>query len=281
MVESAETPIWRYMDLARYALLLTRGLFFARADRFKDPWEGSWGGANLLKFRLDNQQLDQAQLKQAWSAADEGRKAALQGVGVSCWHHSHDESAALWELYLPRGLGVAVQSSIPRVQRALAGAGRPIDPISVVYTPYRDLSLSSDPYTLLGHKRPEFTHEREVRFLLRFRDDESRAMQALAASVEELNSRVIAPGPPRPIVRGLWGYASTDPSLEHRVAPDGVHCATDVAELIDRVVLPAGVSYPTRRAVLDISEANGVPHRIVAESSVDAIPFSSIKVVER
>src|SRR5206468_7964728 len=35
--------LWRYQDLARYIdLLLKRQLFFARADKFEDPFEGKY-----------------------------------------------------------------------------------------------------------------------------------------------------------------------------------------------------------------------------------------------
>ena len=36
--------------------------------------------------------------------------------GVSCWHEGPAGSAALWQLYTARGLGVAVKSTPARVQ---------------------------------------------------------------------------------------------------------------------------------------------------------------------
>lgn len=35
--------IWRYMDFTKFMSLLdTKKLFFTRADKFEDPFEGSW-----------------------------------------------------------------------------------------------------------------------------------------------------------------------------------------------------------------------------------------------
>jgi hypothetical protein len=58
MTTRSQVLIWRYMDLARYALLLSRGLFFARPQSFADPWEGGWGGVDLRRFREQNSTLD-------------------------------------------------------------------------------------------------------------------------------------------------------------------------------------------------------------------------------
>jgi hypothetical protein len=99
------------MDLARYVSLLERGVFFARADTFTDVWEGGFGAADLERFRTDNAHLGVPEFQAAWDDLVAKKDAARSSFGVSCWHKAAHESAALWELYIPRGLGVAVRST--------------------------------------------------------------------------------------------------------------------------------------------------------------------------
>jgi hypothetical protein len=283
MDASGDGRIWRYMDLARYTLLLSRGVFFARADRFDDRWEGSWGGVDLRQFRKRYVELEREPLEQAWNDTEKERLTALRRVGVSCWHKADHESAALWELYLPRGLGVAVCSSISRVQRSLALSNRSITTIAVQYSDYSALELGLEAANLLAHKRPEFAHEREVRFLLTFRDDELDRMASFAEAEEELSQRVIVPGIPRPVVRTFRATVSVgthDPTLDSRVAPNGVHVATDIAQLIECVALSPRVAYPIRRAIIELTEARGLPRQLVRESTMDAIPYSNVRIVD-
>jgi hypothetical protein len=69
-------------------------------------------------------------------------------------------------------------------------------------------------------------------------------------------------------------------TLDSRTAPDGAHIATDVRELIDGVVLSPRVPYATRRAVIEITESKGLQRQIVRGSTVDAIPYSAIQIVD-
>jgi hypothetical protein len=276
------SPIWRYMDLARYALLLSHGLFFARAKSFTDPWGGGWGGGDLRRFQEENRALDRPAFDAALRRAMSARNDALRRHGVSCWHQSDHESAALWELYLPRGLGVAVRSSQEQLRDAVEASSRSLTMIDVSYKEdYSSLELNSDALKLLAHKRPEFAHEKEVRFLLEFRQDELDFMDAAAESQEAISTRPVAPGPPGPIFHGFRPTVTNDPTLRERAAPDGVHLRTNVVRLIERVVLSPRVSYPTRSAVLDLTKAHGLKSDIVIESNVDAIPYHCVRVVDR
>ena len=47
-----DVPLWRYMDLSKFAdLLQRRSLAFARADRLGDPFEGSVPVANASIYQ--------------------------------------------------------------------------------------------------------------------------------------------------------------------------------------------------------------------------------------
>lgn len=279
MAESDDVPIWRYMDLARYVSLLDRGLFFARSDRFPDPWEGTWGGRDLLRFREDHGHLSRDALEQAWRKIESDRKAALARIGISCWHESPHESAALWELYLPRGLGVAVKSTTTGLLRGIQGSNRAIEAVQLTYEDYTRLELGSDVKKLLSFKRREFQHEREVRFLLAFHPDEIYEMNVLSATVQDGQTRQFPAGVPQP----MWGrftggpqHAPRTDSAIRRAAPDGVHLDSDLKLIVDQVVLAPKVNYATRRAVIAVTEAFGLDRKLVIGSSVDQVPYDRV-----
>lgn len=46
--ESENVKIWRYLDFTKFiSLLETNSLYFARADQFNDPFEGSYTKADV------------------------------------------------------------------------------------------------------------------------------------------------------------------------------------------------------------------------------------------
>lgn len=280
MAESDDVPIWRYMDLARYVSFLERGMFFARSNRFSDPWEGTWGERDLLRFREDHSHLSRDELKRVWETTAAARRTALAGIGISCWHESVHESAALWDLYLPRGLGVAVKSTTTRLQEGLQGSNREIDAVQLNYEDYTGLEVGSDVRKLLSFKRREFKHESEIRFLLTFNPDEIYEMNELSVTLGDRQTRRFHAGVPRP----FYGWVSigderpptTDPTAVRRVAPDGVHLDSDLQHIIDKVVLAPNVNHATRRAVIAVTEAFRLDRKLVVESSLDRVPYDQV-----
>lgn len=75
---------------------------------------------------------------------------------------------------------------------------------------------TGDALKLLTYKRPEFAHEKEIRFVLEFRQDELDAMEAENWNNEQLTSRVIAPGPPRALAQGFRPTLISDPLIALR-----------------------------------------------------------------
>jgi hypothetical protein len=91
-VPHPDTPIWRYMDFAKYVSLLDqRAIFFTTPDRFADAFEGS-----VSRLTVEARERS-------------GRDSYLLGkrnreqrayFPVSCWHVNEGESEAMWRLYL-------------------------------------------------------------------------------------------------------------------------------------------------------------------------------------
>src|SRR5215470_10304141 len=119
VADSRGTSVWRYLDLAKFvSLLKDRALYLARADSFEDKWEGSFGA------------LDAAERERAAPKRPKKLDAATYSYWVlprllpantflNCWHVNNGESEAMWSLYTTRTYGVALQSTITRLSRAL------------------------------------------------------------------------------------------------------------------------------------------------------------------
>jgi hypothetical protein len=110
--ENRNVRIWRYMGLTKFVWMLQRGaIFFARADKLGDPYEGHYTRSSVLAeeefVKLVHNPTDGRPPTE--TEADNLRKqykAHLDNVGkvklemfVSSWHMNEEESAAMWKLY--------------------------------------------------------------------------------------------------------------------------------------------------------------------------------------
>jgi hypothetical protein len=158
-----DETIWRYMDFTKFVgLLATRTLFFCRADRFDDAFEGSVPqkhyerGLERLKVSARGFEREIALYESFGSGM---RKYAF----ISCWHINERESAALWKLYLKSNEGVAVRSTKSRLHTAMPEGSPPVWSVPVWYIDY----ATDDPpvptwMAPFRYKRKSFEHEREL-----------------------------------------------------------------------------------------------------------------------
>ena len=83
---------------------------------------------------------------------------------VSCWHTNDGESAALWGLYLKSGEGVAIRSTLGKLQSTLDKSTKIYEIRNVEYRQMRNVrNITCNIYDILSRKRKSFEHEREVR----------------------------------------------------------------------------------------------------------------------
>lgn len=174
------TPVWRYMDFAKFvALLKSRSIYLTRVDRFTDPYEGTTTprtAAGIGQF-----------LKNMGSAHDEAYvlnmlDAARRELFVSCWHANEHESEAMWRLYCGDGGGVAIQTTYSALLEAVRWhQGVYIGAVS--YVDYRNTSFpDANIFYPVMHKRASFIHEREVR-LVKLSPPQLDGTQELALSL--------------------------------------------------------------------------------------------------
>ncbi|MBN1917434.1 MAG: DUF2971 domain-containing protein [Verrucomicrobia bacterium] len=156
--DDPDARIWRYMDFTKYVSMLEqRGLFFCRAHRLGDPFEGSWPEAHRVwrsefqsRFRVD-------------FAVKMGNfsRWLRKWTMVNCWHINQRESAAMWGLYASSSKAVAVCSTYAKLRDVLDESCH----VGVVrYIDFdKDAFPADDFFWPFVHKRTSFEHEKEVR----------------------------------------------------------------------------------------------------------------------
>lgn len=103
-----QTTILRYQTPPKLlSLAETKRLFFCRASKFKDRFEGAWSKHMVARMR-------ERYIKWALEMPSRISKKSVTGSaktwGSVCWHMSAYESAAMWSLYGLNAEGVAVKS---------------------------------------------------------------------------------------------------------------------------------------------------------------------------
>ena len=163
--------IWRYMDFTKFVELLnSSSLYFTRADKFEDIFEGS---IPKISAELRNKQMLQLIEKKKllpkytpefWE--DYGIKTKKE-YAINCWHMNDLESAAMWKLYLKSNEGIAIQSDYSKLYASLNSCKLLILIGTVNYIDYEkdkiDLTNGLAPYV---HKRKSFSHENELRAII-------------------------------------------------------------------------------------------------------------------
>lgn len=180
--------LWRYMELDRFKSLLERkALFFSRADKFPDQFEGSLP-LREYEFRpkvhraiddfYGNQSTDEQIAESIAGLTHEHLEFRRRHV-VNCWHSNSNESDAMWGMYLKSNEGIAIQTSVSRLRQSVETSPLEVEISKVRYLDYeRDIFFHATEYPHrnynlmmpLLHKRNEFIHEKEVRLIHEVRE---------------------------------------------------------------------------------------------------------------
>lgn len=175
-------PIWRYFDLPKLvSLLVTRSLYFSQLALLGDRFEGTVTRLTIEAERAHYEQIKDIAPPGQYTPQDTraNRRNFRERVFVNCWHQNERESAAMWDLYGSRGLGVAIQSTIPRLIQAVDKFSGLSYVGEVTYLDYELDALSrASTFTPALTKRRSYEHEHEVRALLLDRARDSTAIDA-------------------------------------------------------------------------------------------------------
>jgi len=173
--------LWRYFDFDKFESFLKNGaLFFCRADKFSDPFEGSLPRIEA-DYRLKDAERQDAFFQRPFDEAVAQRNIAgisslhqrfKRATVVNCWHINQNESDAMWRLYLKDNEGVAIQTTSDKMLAVIDVCDENLECSKVRYINYDTDSWYDAvdyPHTSyniiipLIHKRREYEHESEFR----------------------------------------------------------------------------------------------------------------------
>ena len=165
--ENEEIKVWRYLDFTKLVSLIdTRRLFFTRADKFDDPFEGSWPKLNVEARKFvpsDLPEENQKRFLESMNNMGNINKKWPKYTAINCWHSNEYESAAMWRLYLKSDEGIAIQSTYNKFKKSIIDDEK-VFIGKVNYIDYEKEYI--DASNILGpfvHKRKSFEHEKEIR----------------------------------------------------------------------------------------------------------------------
>lgn len=176
--QDSDTIVWKYLDLSKFLdLLLSRKLFMSRSDKFEDQYEGTFSEPTfeeIKKLSIDNPDFLNYY------------KTHREKVAISSWHINEYESFAMWQIFTQNSEGLAIQSTVKRLQDALIPEKNYKQYIGEVnyidykkeYIPFDDLFF---PFLF---KRKSFQYEREVRIITDVTDSNIKLNDGLKINVD-------------------------------------------------------------------------------------------------
>ena len=159
LTENTDTVIWKYLDLSKFLdLLLSQKLFMSRSDKFEDQYEGTFSEPTyeeIKKLAINNPEFLNYY------------KTHREKVAISSWHINEYESFAMWQIFTQNSEGLAIQSTIGRLQKALEPEKNLKQYIGQVnYIDYKKEYIPfDDMFFPFLFKRKSFQYEREVRII--------------------------------------------------------------------------------------------------------------------
>jgi len=157
--------IWRYMDFTKFVSLFEKSaLFFTRADKLSDPFEGSIAKFYGKPWPEDYEDYKERIPSHIFKNISEYRIFLTKCTIINCWHLNEYESAAMWRLYLKSNEGIAIQSTFGRLKNCFVDGEYEILIGKVEYIDYERAWIPTDldiyPFV---YKRRSFEHEKELR----------------------------------------------------------------------------------------------------------------------
>ncbi len=159
LTENTDTVIWKYLDLSKFLdLLLSQKLFMSRSDKFEDQYEGTFSEPTyeeIKKLAINNPDFINYY------------KTHREKIAISSWHINEYESFAMWQIFTQNSEGLAIQSTIGRLQKSLHPETNFKQYIGEVnYIDYKKEYIPfDDSFFPFLFKRKSFQYEREVRVI--------------------------------------------------------------------------------------------------------------------
>ncbi|QWH51240.1 DUF2971 domain-containing protein [Bacillus mycoides] len=167
--EDENVKVWRYMDFTKLIDILEReSLYFTRADKFDDPFEGISSKVTKekrLQYINDTGGKLQGKLRESSELLDQ---KVREWTVINCWHMNEYESDAMWKLYVQSNEGIAIQSTFKKLCNSFSNVEEGISLGQVNYIDYEldDMQHKEHMLSPFVYKRKSFEHERELRAMI-------------------------------------------------------------------------------------------------------------------
>ncbi len=158
-----EDAVWRYMSFEKFANILATGsLFFTRADKYDDKFEGYIPETTTLPHTSEDNPLV--------NRVDSNFR---QYIMCNCWHHGEEESMGMWDKYHLRNSGIAIKTTMRNLKNSLPD--EPDEPDVFIgkieyINNHNEIKMPEDIGNLLYYpyfyKRKPFEYEQEVRAII-------------------------------------------------------------------------------------------------------------------
>ena len=155
--------LWRYMSFEKFAdILATGSLFFTRADKYDDKFEGYIPEAIMRYYGSPNIRID---------------PNLRQYIMCNCWHKATEESMAMWDKYHLRNNGIAIKTTLGNLTDSLPDEPNifigkvdyeieSAENQNQIEMPDPNMAPESLLHYLYFYKRKPFEYEQEVRAII-------------------------------------------------------------------------------------------------------------------
>jgi hypothetical protein len=181
--DNMDGRIWRYRDFPRFVSMLDRkALFFVKASKFRDLYEGTIPKYNdLNRASVYEEQRNSFQSEEQFNRFIETMpstmkslfKALREIILINSWHYNEYESADMWDLYSQANAGIAIQSTYRKLRDSFQN--NTDDTIWIGKVNYLDFNKEWmnewDTLEAFVIKRKYFAQENEIRAVTSLPDD--------------------------------------------------------------------------------------------------------------
>ena len=173
------SAIWRYMNFEKFQNMIEdTSLFFCRADKLGEKWEGSLTKKMIEKFGMEEKKILSSN-GNIYNLIEWHKLKELRSHLINCWHVNSDESYEMWKTYASKNdnisaKSIAIQSTIGRLKNSFHKTEESIWIVEVKYVDH-DILEPKNRFLNMGRpntlelfflKRKEFKLEQELRAVI-------------------------------------------------------------------------------------------------------------------
>ncbi len=170
-------PLGRYIDLTKFvSMISTSTIFFSRADKFEDPYEGRLNKHSVSAMQEWEQHLSETFYKESYADETERNAKVEKDVKfyeayreittISCWHTQDFENALMWKSYSNTNNGILIITDYESLKRAFNASKENITPSLVKYIDWeKQFVPAGNTFYPFIHKPIFYTYEKELRLM--------------------------------------------------------------------------------------------------------------------